>query len=614
MLGSHLVMPPRAGKKSSPAAVKTSNRLLSIQGLTVHFDTDDGVVQAVNDLDLELGQGEIVGLVGESGSGKTVTAQSILRLLPRPPARFVSGTVEFDGADLLTLPIEQLRRLRGAAISMIFQEPMTALSPLHRVGRQLCEMLSFHTDLDPAAAWQRGVEWLHKVGLPEPEQRMSFYPHQLSGGMRQRVMIAMALMLKPRLIIADEPSTALDVTVQAQIFRLLLSMKEAHTSMLLITHDLAVVWEVCDRIYVMKNSRLVEQGKVETIFKAPAHDYTRVLLRAAPRLYDEPPPFLPECARTHGTFTPPQRAAPGNAPQPGRGEGTRANTRQPLLRATNLHVWFPIKTGLFARTTGHVKAVDAVDLSLSAGSTVGLVGESGSGKTTLGRALIGLQAINDGSIVFTGTDAPTGTELGGLSKRRLKPWRRHLQMIFQDPYTALNPRMTAQDLLTEGLQEHGLLDLPKQDQAVQLLEAVELSADMANRYPFEFSGGERQRLNIARALSLEPKFIVCDEAVSALDVSIQAQIIDLLRRLQTRYGIAYLFISHDLSVVRQLSEQILVMYQGKIVERGSTEEVILRPQHDYTRTLLDAVPVPGDHRRRQRMRERDREKDPLIPP
>ena len=561
--------------------VRTSDRLLSVQDLTVHFDTDEGVVEAVNNLDMEIRRGEIVGLVGESGSGKTVTAQSILRLVPRPPARFVGGAVEFNSADLLTLPVERLRRIRGAGISMIFQEPMTALSPLHRVGRQLCEMLRLHTDLDPVAAWKLGVEWLDKVGLPDPEQRMSFYPHHLSGGMRQRVMIAMALMLKPDLIIADEPSTALDVTVQAQIFRLLLRMKEQDTSMLLITHDLAVVWEVCDRIYVMKNSRLVEHGNVEPIFKAPVHDYTRTLLQAVPRLYDEP---APEGARP--------RYSPPPLEREGRGEGDNNN----LLRAKDLRVWFPVKTGLFARTTGYVKAVDAIDLSIAARSTVGLVGESGSGKTTLGRALIGLQTINDGSIVFA------GTELGKPDKRRLKPWRRHLQMIFQDPYSALNPRLTVLDILTEGLREHGLLDMPKRDKAVQLLEEVELRADMANRYPFEFSGGERQRISIARALSLEPKFIVCDEAVSALDVSIQAQVIDLLRRLQARHGIAYLFISHDLSVVRQLSEQVLVMYRGRIVERGRTEDVIFHPRHEYTRTLLDAVPVPGDPERRRRMR------------
>ena len=554
--------------------IRTSEKLLSVKDLTVHFDTDEGVVEAVNDVSLDIRPGEIVGLVGESGSGKTVTAQSILRLVPRPPARFVGGSAVFNGEDLLTLPIERLRRIRGAGISMIFQEPMTALSPLHRVGRQLSEVLRFHTDLDPEAAWKFGVEWLDKVGLPEPEQRMSFYPHHLSGGMRQRVMIAMALMLKPRLIIADEPSTALDVTVQAQIFRLLMRMKEEDTSMLLITHDLAVVWEVCDRIYVMKDSRLVERGDIEPIFREPVHDYTRALLRAVPRLY----------------------ATGDGAGKPQTGSKKTADRTHDLLQAKNLRVWFPVKKGLFARTTGHVKAVDDIDLAIAGGTTVGLVGESGSGKTTLGRAVIGLQAINDGSIVFE------DTEIGGLNKRRLKPWRRNLQMIFQDPYSSLNPRMTVMDILTEGLQEHGLLDMPKRDKAVQLLEEVELRADMANRYPFEFSGGERQRISIARALSLEPKFIVCDEAVSALDVTIQAQIIELLRRLQARYGIAYLFISHDLSVVRQLSGQILVMHQGKIVERGRTDDVIFNPQHEYTRTLLDAVPVPGNLERRRRMR------------
>ena len=554
--------------------IRTSEKLLSVKDLTVHFDTDEGVVEAVNDVSLDIRPGEIVGLVGESGSGKTVTAQSILRLVPRPPARFVGGSAVFNGEDLLALPIERLRRIRGAGISMIFQEPMTALSPLHRVGRQLSEMLRFHTSLDPEAAWKFGVEWLDKVGLPEPEQRMSFYPHHLSGGMRQRVMIAMALMLKPRLIIADEPSTALDVTVQAQIFRLLMRMKEEDTSMLLITHDLAVVWEVCDRIYVMKDSRLVERGDIEPIFREPAHDYTRSLLRAVPRLYETGDSAL--------------------RPETGARQATMG--RNGLLQVKNLRVWFPVKKGMFARTTGHVKAVDDIDLAIAGGTTVGLVGESGSGKTTLGRAVIGLQAINDGSIVFE------DTEIGGLNKRRLKPWRRNLQMIFQDPYSSLNPRMTVMDILTEGLQEHGLLDMPKRDKAVQLLEEVELRADMANRYPFEFSGGERQRISIARALSLEPKFIVCDEAVSALDVTIQAQIIELLRRLQARYGIAYLFISHDLSVVRQLSGQILVMHQGKIVERGRTDDVIFNPQHEYTRTLLDAVPVPGDLERRRRMR------------
>lgn len=558
--------------------MKASETLLSIRNLTVHFDADEGLVEAVNDLSLEVGAGEIVGLVGESGSGKTVTAQSILRLVPRPPARFVAGGVFFAGEDLLTLPIERLRAIRGAQISMIFQEPMTALSPLHRVGSQLSEMLESRAGsnggMSRAAAWKRSEEWLARVGLPDPAERMRFYPHQLSGGQRQRVMIAMALMMKPKLIIADEPSTALDVTVQAQIFKLLLSMKEEETSLLLITHDLGVVWELCDRLYVMKDSRLVESGPLEALFRAPARAYTRALLEAVPRLHGD------------GAGRPPP-AAPA---------AVAADAARPLMEAQDLRVWFPVKKGLLARTTGHVKAVDGVSLAIEPGRTLGLVGESGSGKTTLGRALIGLQPVNDGRVLFA------GATISGLKRRQLKPCRRDLQMIFQDPYSSLNPRMTVMDILTEGLEEHGLLDAPKRDKAAQLLEEVELRADMASRYPFEFSGGERQRINIARALSLEPKFIVCDEAVSALDVTIQAQIIQLLRRLQEKYRMAYLFISHDLSVVRQLSTRIAVMRHGALVEEGETDQVLFNPQHDYTRALIDAVPIPGDLARRQRMR------------
>ena len=555
-----------------------SETLLSIHDLTVHFDTDEGLVEAVNDLSLEVGRGEIVGLVGESGSGKTVTAQTILRLVPSPPARFVAGGVFFAGEDLLTLPIERLRAIRGAQISMIFQEPMTALSPLHRVGSQLSEMLERRAGsnggMSRAAAWKRSEEWLARVGLPDPAERMRFYPHQLSGGQRQRVMIAMALMMKPKLIIADEPSTALDVTVQAQIFKLLMSMKEEETSLLLITHDLGVVWELCDRLYVMKDSRLVESGPLEALFRAPARAYTRALLEAVPRLHGD---------------------GAGRPPPAAKAEAV-ADATSPLMEARDLRVWFPVKKGLLARTTGHVKAVDGVSLAIEPGRTLGLVGESGSGKTTLGRALIGLQPVNQGRVLLA------GATISGLKRRQLKPHRRDLQMIFQDPYSSLNPRMTVMDILTEGLEEHGLLDAPKRDKAAQLLEEVELRADMASRYPFEFSGGERQRINIARALSLEPKFIVCDEAVSALDVTIQAQIIQLLRRLQEKYRMAYLFISHDLSVVRQLSERIAVMRHGVLVEEGETDSVLFKPQHDYTRALIDAVPIPGDLARRRRMR------------
>lgn len=569
---------------------------LRIENLTVHFDTDEGVVEAVNDLSMQVAPGEAVGLVGESGSGKSVTAQSVLRLVPRPPARVAAGRILFNGDDLLTLPPAQLRQLRGAAVGMIFQEPMTALSPLHRIGRQLDETLRLHTRLDRRERWEQGAAWLEKAGLPNARECMRCYPHQLSGGMRQRVMIAMAAMLRPQLIIADEPSTALDVTVQAQIFKLLLSLRDEDTALLLITHDMAVVWETCDRVYVMKNSRLVEDGPTERIFSAPAHDYTRTLLRAAPRLYRDG-----ERAQYAAAG-----AAPGGEPQRERAEATSQGERrrqpgpapggEPLVEIRRLRVWFPIRRGLLARTTGHVKAVDDVDLVIGKGAAVGLVGESGCGKTTLGRAIIGLQPVNGGA-VFLG-----GNPISGLRRRQLKPYRRDMQMIFQDPYSSLNPRMTIMDLLTEGLAEHGLLNLPRKDKAVQLLEEVELKAAMVNRYPFEFSGGERQRLNIARALSLEPRLIVADEAVSALDVTIQAQIIELLMRLQAKYGIACLFISHDLSVVRQLAGRIAVMRQGKIVEQGCADEVILNPQHAYTRDLLEAVPVPGDLARRRRMR------------
>ena len=555
-----------------------NNAILTINDLSVSFDMDDGDVEAVKNVDLSINEGEIVGLVGESGSGKTVTAQSILRLLPRPPARFVSGRILFDEKDLMTLPIDELRKIRGSAISMIFQEPMTALSPLHKVGQQLVETLQLHRQIDPGEAWRLSEDWLARTEIPNPRERMYAYPHELSGGMRQRVMIAMALMLEPRLIIADEPTTALDVTVQAQIFKLLMRMKNKNTAVLLITHDMAVVWEMCDRVYVMKDGRMVESGELERIFNKPEKDYTRALLKAVPRLYRE--------GETPVIAPAPQAAAVPALAEPEAG----------LIEVDQLKVWFPVKRGLFAKTTGYVKAVDNVMLNIGAGESLGLVGESGSGKTTLGRTIIGLQQSHEGSIRFQ------GNLISNLKRRRMFPFRRHMQMIFQDPYSSLNPRMTVMDILTEGLVEHGLLKNHKKDKVAQLLEEVGMSPDMMNRYPFEFSGGQRQRISIARALSLEPAFIVCDEAVSALDVSIQAQIIQLLIELQKKHHIAYLFISHDLSVVRQISDRIAVMYNGRIVEQGPADDIVLHPQQEYTRRLLEAVPVPGDLHRRNMMR------------
>ena len=554
------------------------NPILDISHLSVNFDMDDGHVEAVKNVDITINEGEIVGLVGESGSGKTVTAQSILRLLPRPPAKFVSGQILFDEKDLMTLPIAELRKIRGSAISMIFQEPMTALSPLHKVGYQLVEALQLHRQIDFQEAWQLSEDWLARTEIPNPKERMYSYPHELSGGMRQRIMIAMALMLEPRLIIADEPTTALDVTVQAQIFRLLMRMKSKNTAVLLITHDMAVIWEMCDRVYVMKDGRIVESGWLEDIFNKPQKDYTKALLKAVPRLY-----------KKGETLT----TSPERQPHDAR---LYSGTGDNLIEVDHLKVWFPVKRGLFAKTTSYVKAVDDVVLNIGPGESVGLVGESGSGKTTLGRTIIGLQESHDGAIRFR------GTLINNLKRRQMFKFRRHMQMIFQDPYSSLNPRMTVIDILTEGLIEHGLLRNQKKDKVAQLLEEVGMNPDMMNRYPFEFSGGQRQRISVARALSLEPDFIVCDEAVSALDVSIQAQIIQLLIDLQKKYNIAYLFISHDLSVVRQISNRIAVMYNGCIVEQGLADDVVLTPRHEYTQRLLEAVPVPGDVDRRHLMR------------
>ena len=550
--------------------------IIDIKNLTVEFDTDDKVIHAVNHVDLEIHKGEVIGLVGESGSGKTVTAQSIVRLVPTPPARYVSGEIFFKGEDILTMPIETLRPIRGASISMIFQEPMTALSPLHKVGNQMVECLQLHREVPTEEAWQIGEEWLNKVGLTEVKTRMLSYPHELSGGMRQRVMIAMALMLEPDLIIADEPTTALDVTVQKQIFKLLMSMKHADLSLLLITHDMAVVWELSDRIYIMKEGEIVESGEVERVYSAPRHDYTKKLLKAVPRLYEEGEISVMRSAKAV--------------------KHDMSGLDHPLIRVKDLDVWFPIKRGFMARTVDYVKAVNKVSLEITQGKTLGLVGESGSGKTTLGRAIIGLEHSDHGEVFYK------GEKINHLSKRQLFPYRRNMQMIFQDPYSSLNPRMTILDILTEGVVEHKLLEGTKKDKAAEVLEDVGLTPDMMNRYPFEFSGGQRQRISVARALSLAPEFIVCDEAVSALDVSIQAQIIDLLIDIQKKYNMTYLFISHDLSVVRRISDHIAVMYHGEIIEYGEADEVVLQPTQEYTRSLLDAVPIPGNMQKRMEMR------------
>ncbi len=538
---------------------EASKTLLDVRGLSVEFKTEDATVRAVDRLSFDLKEGEILGIVGESGSGKSVTGMSLIRLIPEPIGRIVGGEALFRGEDLMTMPIEQLKRIRGSEIGIIFQEPMTALSPLVTVGKQIVETLRLH---DPAmtkeAAWEKGIEWLEKVGIPNPSERMNAFPFEFSGGMRQRVMIALVLMLDPSMIIADEPTTALDVTTQRQIFELILQVKKKDSSIIFITHDMGVIWQLCDRVMVMEKAKKVEEGALRSLFESPREAYTKTLLAAVPRLTDAPKTDL-------------------------RDQG------EPIIEVRNLRTWFPIKKGVFSRTVGHVKAVDDVSLDVRKGETLSVVGESGSGKSTLGRTILGLEKATEGRISYR------GNSLIGLSRQEFLPFRKNLQIVFQDPFSSLNPRMTVLDILTEGLEEHGMLEgREKKDFAAQLLEEVQLNADQVFRYPHEFSGGQRQRICIARALSLKPEFIICDEAVSALDVTIQAQVIDLLMELQLKHDLAYLFISHDLSVVKKISDRTVVMQSGRIVERGITADVIGNPQSEYTRSLLEAVPTPGD--------------------
>lgn len=537
--------------------------VIQVKNLSISFHTEDRSVYAVKDVSFEIQKGEVLGLVGESGSGKTVTGMSILRLVPSPPGRYDGGEILFGGQDILKLAPEALRQIRGSGISAIFQEPMTALSPLQTVGDQLKELLDLHRpELDEKTKRAQVIAWLEKVGIPDAEKRMHQYPFQYSGGMRQRVTIAMALMLEPELVIADEPTTALDVTLQAQVFDLMMEMKSDKTSILFITHDMGVVWELCDRVLVMKDGKLVEEGETGALFAAPQQDYTRALLQAVPRLDDAPARELPDF-------------------------------KTPLLRAENLQTWFPIKKGMFARTVGHVKALDGVSFDLHPGETLGVVGESGSGKSTLGRTLIGLEKATGGQFWF---DQQPLTHLRGRGWRMI---RREMGMIFQDPYSSLNGRMKILDLLTEAPIVHGMLAKPDPDFAAHWLEEVGLEADMMYRYPHEFSGGQRQRVCVARILALQPKLIICDEAVSALDVTIQAQVLDLLLALREKHNLAYLFISHDLSVVKRICDRVLVMQNGKVVEQGTPTEVITSPQDAYTQSLIRAVPSPGDLSRRR---------------
>jgi microcin C transport system ATP-binding protein len=525
--------------------------LVEVRDLSVRFAAGPTSVDAVNRVSFRIAKGEIVALVGESGSGKTVSALSIMRLLNYPSASHPSGEIIFSGKDLLKAPGNVMREIRGEKISIIFQEPMTSLNPLHTIHKQVGEIMRLHHGLDETATRARVIELLGKVGLDNPERRLNAYPHQLSGGQRQRVMIAMALANEPDLLIADEPTTALDVTIQAQILELLKSLQhELGMAMLLITHDLGVVRRMADRVYVMSKGRVVEEGRTSDIFERPQHHYTRHLLSAEPK---------------------------GKPPQPSPSAPT-------VLETEDLRVWFPIKRGLLRRTVDHVKAVDGLSLKLRAGETVGVVGESGSGKTTLGLALLRL-------ISSQGPIAYVGKRIDGLDSRQMRPLRKEMQVVFQDPYGSLSPRLSVGQIIEEGLtiQSPGMGYDERRSRVGAALKEVGLDPDAQDRYAHEFSGGQRQRIAIARAMVLEPKFVLLDEPTSALDMSVQAQIVDLLRDLQRRHGLAYLFISHDLKVVRALCNYVVVLKSGKVVEEGLSDEIFSNPKAPYTKALLAAA-------------------------
>jgi microcin C transport system ATP-binding protein len=525
--------------------------LLDVRNLSVSFGAGKNKLLAVDRVSFSIRKGETVALVGESGSGKTVSALSILKLLPYPAASHPSGEIWFEGNDLLHKPDSEMQEIRGDRISMIFQEPMTSLNPLHSIEKQVGEVLKIHRGMDNAAAHTRVLELLQKVGIRDPEKRLGAFPHQLSGGQRQRVMIAMALANEPDMLIADEPTTALDVTIQAQILELLQQLQhEMGMAMLLITHDLGIVRKMANRVYIMQGGKIVEEGRTEEIFTAPRAAYTQHLLAAEPK-----------------------------------GMPPAANDTAPVVIETDdLKVWFPIKKGALRRTVDYVKAVDGLSLKLRAGQTLGVVGESGSGKTTLGLAILRL-------ISSTGQIAYVGNRIDELTTRQMRPLRKDMQIVFQDPYGSLSPRLSVGQIIEEGL----LIQNPELDYTQRrtwvsaALKEVGLDPGVQDRYPHEFSGGQRQRIAIARAMVLKPKFIMLDEPTSALDMSVQAQIVDLLRDLQKKRDLAYLFISHDLKVIRALCNYVIVMRAGKVVEEGPAKEIFSNPKEEYTRTLMAAA-------------------------
>ena len=610
--------------------------LVSIQNLCTYFDTDDGgLVKAVDDVTLQIEEGRTLGVVGESGSGKSVTALSLIRLLAGT-ARIPRGDISFLGRDMIALPESEMRKIRGQDISMIFQEPMTSLNPVFTAGSQVMEALQIHQSLSKAEARQRTIELFDEVGIPDPARRVDSYPHQMSGGQKQRVMIAMALSCNPKLLIADEPTTALDVTIQAQILDILRRLRDTRgMSILFITHDLGVIAEIADHVVVMYRGKIVEQGPILKIFDRPQHPYTKGLLACRPRLGSEfkrlptVSDYMDVVVESDGETTviekPLHKERLDQLTKHGRGrllhpkreleamghpweEGHRASDTHPvaegeapLLHIENMEVHFPIRRGVLLRTVGHVKAVDGISFNVYRGQTLGLVGESGCGKTTTGQAILRLVEPTAGKVLFESTD------VASLGQSDLANMRRRIQMIFQDPYGSLNPRLTIEAALVGPMKIHGVghSRQDRHNRAVALLEEVGLEASHLSRYPHEFSGGQRQRICIARALTVEPEFIICDESVSALDVSVQAQVLNLLKDLQEKRGLTYIFISHDLSVVKFMADMMAVMNDGVIVEFGPSENIYADPREAYTRKLINATPKDDTESIKKRLTERE---------
>ncbi len=558
--------------------------LLSIKNLTVDFITPDHQMRAVDNISFDVPMGKTVGIVGESGSGKSVTSLAVMRLLPQPPAK-ISGEILFDGTNLLSLNDDQMRRIRGDKIAMIFQEPMTSLNPVFKTGAQVAETLMLHRGLNKKEAWEKTIDLFNEVGIPNPSQKVNAYPHEMSGGQKQRVMIAMAIACDPKLLICDEPTTALDVTIQKQVLELLKGLQEKHKmSMLFITHDLGVIADIADDVVVMYRSKMVEKDKTRSIFEHSHHPYTKGLIACRPDLGANPKRLL-----TVSDFMDEQ----GNSLKVSREriqifekDYDLKNANPVLLEVKDVHTHFPIKGGLLGRQVGEVKAVNGVSFKLQRGKTLGLVGESGCGKTTLGRTILRLIEPTSGQIVYDGKDVTKATP------EEMRLLRRKMQIIFQDPYSSLNPRMTVGEILTEPLVVHGLGGGKSERLAAakELMEKVGLKANQLNRYPHEFSGGQRQRICIARALMLRPEFVICDESVSALDVSIQAQVLNLLLDLQQEFKLTYIFISHDLGVVNFISDEVGVMNKGVLVEMDRADRIYRQPKEEYTKTLLGAIP------------------------